>query len=106
MNFLKLFLRAIALLPSVLQGTEALFWGKDRAAEEGRGAGDRRVGYQHRGRGDDEAYRRFGEVYRGAGYDHRRRGGVFERKPLGQALGRRTDGNATGVHGGNRIIGA
>jgi hypothetical protein len=28
MNFLKLFLRGIALLPSVLQGTEALFGAK------------------------------------------------------------------------------
>ena len=30
MNFLKLFLRTIALIPGVVQGTEALFGAEDR----------------------------------------------------------------------------
>jgi len=58
MNFLKLFLRAIALIPGVVQGTEALFGArtgeqKKKAAVEIVGGGD-----QYCGCGDDEAHRR------------------------------------------------
>jgi hypothetical protein len=35
MNFLKLFLRSIALIPGVVQGTEALFGAKTGRTEEG-----------------------------------------------------------------------
>ena len=86
MNFLKLFLRAIALIPGVVQGTEALFGAKTgaqkkKAAVEIVGAAINiadAVTMKH--------IADCGQVYGGAEHADRRRGEVPECEPLGEAV--------------------
>ena len=87
MNFLKLLLRGIALLPSIIQGTEALFGAGDRRAEEGCGAdcGDGRD--QCGGCGDAEADCGWRGVYGGVEHSDRWGGGLFECEHLAQGVG-------------------
>ena len=86
MNFLKLFLRSIALIPGVVQGTEALFGAKSGEQKKTGGGGDCRGGDQHCGCGDDEAHCRCGQVHRGLEHVDRRRGDVSECEPVGEAV--------------------
>ncbi len=85
MEFLKLFLKAIALLPTLMQGIETLYGAKTGAQKRRRRSTSsvRRSTWLMRWR---RSRLSIGAVYGGAGRDCGWRGGVSERKHLEQGL--------------------
>ena len=65
MDFLKIFLRSISLLPSLVQGVEALFGAKSGRAEEGRRRWRSWGRHQYGGCGEHEADCRSGKFTAG-----------------------------------------